>query len=117
MTDLKACGRRIAQLREAEGLTQDGLAAAIGRGRSTVAMAEVGKDKLGADALIAIADHFKVPLDWLLFREVPPGGPAVGKFVDRPDQLAILAFWDGLDRNDKLHAVRLLHIPLPADAI
>lgn len=112
MVDLKAVGRRVATLRRASPrrLTQDILAAEIGMSRSAIAGIETGGDRGGILAMVAVADYFKVPMDWLLCRTVPPGGPLVGQFVDDPDKLALLDFWEGLSEDERATALRLLHI-------
>ena len=117
MTNLKAIGQRVRQLREEEGIIQEELAAVLGVSRSTIAGIESGGDRGGILTMVAIADHYKVPMDWLLCRQVPPGGPPVGKFIDRPDQLALFEFWEGLDDAERAMAVRLLRIPPPGEAI
>lgn len=113
--DLKAIGKRVRQLRDEVGEVQEDLAAAVGVTRPTIAGIENGKDQGGLKTMVAIADYYKVPLDWLLCREVPPGGPAIGKFIDRPDQIAWSNFWDGLTAPERCAVVSLLRIPRPGD--
>jgi transcriptional regulator with XRE-family HTH domain len=96
MTNLKAIGARVRDLRLAENVGQEELAAIIGVSRSTLAGIETGADRGGIETMIAIADHYKVPMDWLLGRRLPPGSPPVGKLVYRPDQLAIHRLWENL---------------------
>ena len=105
-----ATSNRIRSLREQSGLTQDQLAAEIGYGRSTLASIEVGQDTPGLAFLIAVADYFRVPLDWLLARTPPSGGPLLGQFVERPDELAVLAFWRSLSHEERSVLTRLLRI-------
>ena len=116
MSNLKAIGRRVRDLRRAEGIGQEELAAIVGVSRSTIAGIETGGDRGGIETMIAIADHYKVPMDWLLGRHVPSGTPPVGKLVNRPDELAILDFWDSLSIKDKEAIVRALRIPYPNEA-
>jgi transcriptional regulator with XRE-family HTH domain len=96
MTNLKAIGARVRELRLAENIGQEELAAIIGISRSTLAGIETGKDRGGIETMIAIADHYKVPMDWLLARKLPPGSPPIGKLVYRADQISILALWENL---------------------
>jgi transcriptional regulator with XRE-family HTH domain len=112
MPDLKSVGRRIASLRTSASppLSQADLAAEIGCSRSTIAGIESGNDRGGILTMIAIADYFKVSLDWLLLRPVPKGGPLVGKFVDDPDVLAWIAFWERLSDADRPAALRFLNL-------
>lgn len=111
MTGLEDIGKRIAKLRQDAGMTQEALAAEIGISRSTLAGIENGKDRAGILSTVAIADYFKVPMDWLLGRSVPPGGPLLTEVVNRLDELAWIAFWRDLTIEDRRAAVRLLRIP------
>jgi transcriptional regulator with XRE-family HTH domain len=110
MTNLKAIGRRVRQLREAAGLGQEELAAEVGTSRSTIAGIETAGDRGGGELMIAIADYFKVPLDWLHCREVPPGGPLVGQFIEDLDELALINFWRGLTPVERSAVAKMLHI-------
>lgn len=109
MSKLAEIGRRFRSLR-AKGVTQEALAAEIGVSRSMIAGVETGGDWPGLQATIAFADHFKVPLDWLLCRKPPAGGPLVGQFVDDGDELAFLNFWRGLTDAERTAALSLLRI-------
>lgn len=113
-TNLKAIGRRIAELRDGAGLTQEALASDIGVKRSTIANIETGGDRAGIVSIVALADYFKVPLDWLLCRKPPLGGPAVGKFVDDPDELAWLRFWEDMDEPERRAVTVTLGINRPS---
>jgi len=90
--------------------TQDTLADIVGVSRSTIAGIETGIDDGGLATMIAVADHYKVSLDWLLCRNVPEGGPLVGKFIDDPDKLAFVDFWTSLSDDQRSAALRLLRI-------
>jgi transcriptional regulator with XRE-family HTH domain len=96
MTNLKMIGARVRELRRAEGIGQEELAAIIGVSRSTIAGIETGGDRGGIETMIAIADHYKVPMDWLLDRVLPPGRPPVGKLIYRPDEILINDIWHKL---------------------
>lgn len=114
---LKAIGRRVATLRRNMKMTQADVAAAVGVTRSLIGEIEGGTQPGGLDTMVAIADQFKVPFDWLICRDVPPGGPLVGKFVNDPEQLTWLAYWDGLLPDERGVARRLLGLPpLPSKA-
>jgi transcriptional regulator with XRE-family HTH domain len=111
VSNLRAIGRRIADLRRRSGLTQEELADLIGVARGTIAAIETGADRGGIVTTIAIADYFKVPSDWLLCRTVPPGGPLLGHFVDRDDELALLVWWRDLSPAERTAAVKILRMP------
>lgn len=108
LTNAKAIGKRVVVLRKQLGLTQAELAEAIGIARSTLGEIETGTDSGGLTSMIALADYFKVPLDWLLCRRPPPGGPVVGRFVDQPDELAWLAVWVDMNPNKRDAVLSLL---------
>jgi len=112
MTNLKAIGRRVKWLRNTRlpKESQDQLAAAIGVTRSAIAGIESGGDRGGLETMVAIADYYKVPLDWLLCRDVPTGGPLVGEFIDDPDELAFAHFWRGLGDDGRATALAVLRI-------
>lgn len=71
MTDWRAVGRRVKGLRESNKLTQDTLADALGYSRGTLGELERGTDRAGISLVVALADYFKVPVDWLLGRDIP----------------------------------------------
>lgn len=112
MTKFQAIGHRVKKLRKAvrPKETQDDLAAAVGVSRSTIGMIEAGKDGGGIATMIAIADHYKVPLDWLVCRRVPEGGPLAGQFVDDLNELAWLDFWRGIPEEHRDALFRALQI-------
>lgn len=111
MADVKAIGQRIARLRKDAGETQASLAEDLGVGRTTLTMIELGKDQPGISTAIALADRFKVPLDWLLCRKPPADGPLVGQFVEDANELALLGWWRSLSVGDRYAATRMLRIP------
>lgn len=101
MTNAKAIGQRVAHLRKQLGQTQSEVAEAIGIGRSTLGEIEKGTEPGGLASMIALADYFKVPMDWILCRTPPAGGPIAGHFVDDPDELAWLSFWIDMDASER----------------
>lgn len=111
MGNLKAIGRRIATLRRAAGMKQIDLAVAIGISRSLLGEIEGGTQPGGLGTMLAIADELKVPFDWLLGRRVPPGGPLVSKFIDDPDILAWVRFWENLTPEQRPIAAKMLGLP------
>jgi transcriptional regulator with XRE-family HTH domain len=111
MTNLEATGRRIAQLRKQRDMTQDALAAELGISRSALAGIERGSARAGIVTTVAIADYFKVPMDWLLGRSLPVGGPLAGQFIENTDELALLEFWRSLSIEERHTAAKLLSIP------
>lgn len=100
MTNHQMIGRRIAKTRKAMGATQVEMAEAIGLSRPQLTGIE-GGGTTSLPTIIAIADYLKVPLDWLLGRKVPPGGPLIGHFIYEPDQLALFSFWDALSIEER----------------
>lgn len=115
MVKIKEIGVRVRQLRKKAGETQDDLAAVVGVSRSTIAGIEGGLDQGGLETMVAIGDHYHVPMDWLLCREVPPGAPPVGKLIYRSDQLALFDFWEGLTPAERMTGIRMWRIPYPGE--
>lgn len=111
MDKLKQIGGRVAALRGRLGMTQADFAEAVGIARSTLAGIESGGDRGGILSMIAIADYCEVPMDWLLCRSVPGGGPLVGQFIEKPSELGLMRFWRSLPADEQLAVTRLLHIP------
>jgi transcriptional regulator with XRE-family HTH domain len=114
MASAEEIGRRIRDLRKSADLTQEDFAAAVGIARSTLASVETGAAALGLASTVAIADYFKVPLDWLIGRVVPPGGPLAPYFVDDPDELGWLMFWRELNDEQRSAVLTVLRLPLSA---
>lgn len=111
MIDLQAMGARVADLRRRAGFDrQEDLAAELGCSRSAIAGVESGGDRPGLLLAVALADKFRVPMDWLLGRSVPAGGPLVGQFINDPDELAWLNFWKSLLPEQRPMALRMLRI-------
>lgn len=59
-------GPRIKQLRLAHGEVQASLASALGVSRSHITNIENGKDAASLETLVAIAQRYRVSLDWLV---------------------------------------------------
>jgi transcriptional regulator with XRE-family HTH domain len=110
MLDWAAIGTRVRKLRKATGFSQLVVATESGVPRGTLGRIEngTGKKQVGIKPLVELADYFKVPLDYLLCRSVPPGGPLVDKFVDDPDELAWLALWGSWDDGERAAALKML---------
>lgn len=66
-----ALGRRIRAAREARGLNQAALGAAIGIGRSSVSNVEAGRQHLAVHQLVAAAQALKVDTEDLLIGPLP----------------------------------------------
>jgi transcriptional regulator with XRE-family HTH domain len=62
-------GKKIAELREKRGLTQDELAARLGITRAALSHYETGRRQPDYDTLCLIAEFFHVSVDYLLDRE------------------------------------------------
>lgn len=59
-------GKRVQALRKQKGMTQEGLATAVGLNRSYIAEIELGRRNPSLDSLKTIADGLQVPLSKLL---------------------------------------------------
>ena len=65
-------GRRIAQLRNEQNMTQQQLADMLGVAQQTLAHYEVARLRVPASMLPSLAEIFKLPVDALVGRPLPP---------------------------------------------
>ncbi|MCJ7525662.1 MAG: DUF4065 domain-containing protein [Candidatus Aminicenantes bacterium] len=65
-------GKRIKQLREIEGISQDKLSAIIGISRSAISQIESGERKITAEELVLLAKKFNITLENLINPEITP---------------------------------------------
>ena len=79
--------QRLKSLRLGINVSQETVAKACELGKSQISMLEAAKSNATADTLIALADYFNVPLDYLVGREVDSGSPLPAV---TPDELALL---------------------------
>jgi len=63
-------GSRLIELRKIKKLTQKEVADGIGCLRSTLSNIELGKKPASLDMVIALADFYEVPIDYLLGRDL-----------------------------------------------
>lgn len=85
-------GKRIAQLRREQNMTQQQLADALGIAQQTLAHYEVARLRVPASMLPTLGDIFKVPMDTLLGQPITAGGkrgPAsqLQRSIDRISEL------------------------------
>ena len=66
MFDIKACGRRIREIRHRYGITQQSLADYLNTSKSHIGKIENGQRGASIDLYIEIAQYFSVSLDYLL---------------------------------------------------
>ncbi|GAB6043277.1 helix-turn-helix transcriptional regulator [Endothiovibrio diazotrophicus] len=99
---MASTGERIRAAREAAGLSQRGLADAVGVSRPTVSMWESGEIRsLSAEHLLRLAERFRRSPEWILYgregraAERAPVTPELIAAVQRLDadaQVSLLAF-------------------------
>jgi len=80
------CGEKIAELREKRGLTQGELSAMLGITRASLSHYETNRRQPDYETLSALADFFRVSVDYLMGRTSHPQvvlSPEVAEFVDR----------------------------------
>ena len=70
MFDKKVFGERLSSLRNSRSLSQQAIADILGVGKSAISMMESGNRAASADVLIALADYFDVPLDYMTVRGI-----------------------------------------------
>jgi transcriptional regulator with XRE-family HTH domain len=69
--EIELMGQRIREARERLGMTQDELAALIGRGRDTVSHYEIGDRAIVVTELPALAQALKVPIGYFFGQDDP----------------------------------------------
>jgi transcriptional regulator with XRE-family HTH domain len=72
---LRLLGQRLKSAREAQGLSQEALGAAVGYGRTSIANIEAGRQNPPLMKLIALAQVLDVPLSALVTGEAPVMAP------------------------------------------
>ncbi|HUU06717.1 MAG TPA: helix-turn-helix transcriptional regulator, partial [Patescibacteria group bacterium] len=65
-------GKRIKQLRENEGISQEKLSSIIGISRSAISQIEGGERKITAEELVLLAKKFNITLENLIDPEITP---------------------------------------------
>lgn len=77
-------------------------------------MIENDQDLPGRETLKAIADYFKVSVDYLLSgSDAAAESPGDSEIVKDPDERALLAFWRTLDDEDRRAMLRMIRFPPP----
>jgi transcriptional regulator with XRE-family HTH domain len=99
MTEHDSVGKRIQQLRRAQKLTQDELAAACGVSRSAVAQWETDRAGQLRDNITRIADALGTSAEHLLHGQ----GNAAG------DELALIRLYRACDPEDRAFLLRTAH--------
>jgi transcriptional regulator with XRE-family HTH domain len=115
LTHAQAIGARVRLLRRELEQTQEHVAAAVGIARSVYGEIETGTGMGGLETMTALADYFKVSLDWLLCR-TPDGDPLIGDFIQDADELAWLRLWKRLDDEGRSIATAVLKRGVPQKA-
>lgn len=82
--DLIESGKRIKNLREKRGLTQEALADMIGMSQKTITAIEKGKRGASVDTLTSIAEIFDTSLDYIVAGWIT--GEAVSKVLQDLDE-------------------------------
>lgn len=105
-------GKRIRALRKlTPKLSAATVAEAVGLSRTHLSMIENDQDLPGRETLAALADYFKVSIDYLLNGgDTTPKTPSFGEFVNDPDELALLGFWRTLELGERRIMLRMLGV-------
>lgn len=101
--DLQAIGARIKATREAKGLTQEDLAAALDLSRNHISVIERGVKAPKLDTFVAIANELGVSADVLLFDVIDHASDSVSS-----DLMATVSQLPKADQNRILNAIRAL---------
>ena len=86
--NIELSGERIAKLRNKEGLSQAKLSEFVGLHVKTISKAERGVNGLSVDNLLALAEYFKVSLEYLVGveNEVKEEDYVLSLYRDCPDE-------------------------------
>ena len=106
---------RLRALRKASGQSQVEAADALGISRSYLAGIETGHEMPGRETLQALAVFYGVTLDHLYSALPTSSRPQAGEFIEDRNELALVRFWRGLTREERLTAMKLLRLPVAAD--
>lgn len=102
-------GARLKALRKERHLTQEDVAVEIGIKRNYISEIENGKELPGRETLAAFADFYDVTVDYILKGDIAaPPSPMTPKFVEDPDELALLSFWKSLLPEERRLMIKLL---------
>ena len=101
--DLQAIGARIKATREAKGMTQEDLAAALDLSRNHISVIERGVKAPKLDTFVAIANELGVSADVLLFDVIDHASNSVSS-----DLMAAVSQLPKADQNRILNAIRAL---------
>jgi transcriptional regulator with XRE-family HTH domain len=96
-------GKRLRQLREAQGYSREKLAAKIGLGVAQIARYEFGDNDATGEVLARIATLFGVSADYLLGLTDNPA-PNIDTTL-RPEEVALLAAWRRRDYRELLKII------------
>lgn len=110
MVELTTPGKRMLALRKrVPRLTAQEAATAVGISRSHLSMIENDGDLPGRDTLQAIADYYRVSVDYILNGgDATPQSPSTREIVDDPDELAWLGLWRGWEIAERRLALKML---------
>jgi transcriptional regulator with XRE-family HTH domain len=98
--------QRLRDLRVAAGLTQMELAVELDISRTHVGKMETDGDPPGRETLVLLAKFFGVSVDYLLTGRAET--PKIGRFVDSPDELALLDLWNAIPASERPRIIRLI---------
>ena len=101
--DLQAIGARIKAAREAKGMTQEDLAAALDLSRNHISVIERGVKPPKLDTFVAIANELEVSADTLLFDVIDHASDSVSS-----ELMANLAQLPKAEQNRILNVIRTL---------
>lgn len=108
MLDHKKVGACVRKFRKMAGLTQAELADAVGLSRPAITSLEAGRWPTRFETMCDLADVLLVPLDVLVGRAPPSGGPLVSHFVHDPEELRLLDLWRLFPPNEKIVFFRMM---------
>lgn len=99
---------RIKELRELAGLSQEALAEKANTSAQQISRLEKSERKLNEDWMRRLAPHLGVRPHELMVEATPASTPGCPRFVDDPQELAILAFFEPIPFEHRKRAFEVL---------
>lgn len=87
-------GERLKELREDQGMTQDGLAAVLNTARTTITLYENNTNEPNMGTLVKLADLFNVSLDYLFCRTKEKHN---FNLLDKPNKELLLKIYEDVN--------------------
>lgn len=103
--DDETMGGRLQRLRKAKNEKQEDAAAGAGISRTHLSKLENDQYGVGFDAVVRLARHYGVTIDYLKFGAELPSEKFVGEPIKTAEEAALLRVWDLLHEPEQDHLI------------